>query len=67
MVIGDLPAGAYTVWFDYENAVYNLEVEIMPGMVTYFRFVGRLGFDTRLPSIPSSNFIPPDANSTAIP
>ena len=65
VVLGDLPAGTYTLWVDYESVVSKTTIEIKPGMVTYFRFKSSTGFDTTPPSTPRARFIAPDA--TAIP
>lgn len=59
MVLGDLPAGSYEVWIAYGGATYNLEVEIRPGMVSYFRFKGKNGYKTELPPSPDVTFTPP--------
>lgn len=59
IVMGDLPAGSYEVWIPYDGAVYNLDFEIRPGVVTYFTFRGRKGFLTGPPAAPGAGFIPP--------
>lgn len=64
MVIGDLPAGKYAVWIEYEKTVYEHIVEIKPGQVTYFRFIGRKGFFIEAPPTPQSNFTPPETTAT---
>jgi murein DD-endopeptidase MepM/ murein hydrolase activator NlpD len=58
LVIGDLPAGSYEIWVEYLGTTYNLNLEINPGVVTYFRFKGRNGFFTDLPPAPGSDFDP---------
>lgn len=60
MVIGDLPAGKYLVSTDYDENTYSIEINIFPGMVTFLRFVGKLGFYNRPPASPGSGFIPPE-------
>lgn len=60
MVIGDLPAGKYVVWIKYNDAVFDLLVEIKPGMVTFFRYIGSSGFDAKWPPTPTPDFSPPD-------
>jgi len=67
MVLGDLPAGTYEVWIAYAGILYKFDVEIKPGLVTYFRFRGRNGFTTELPSAPGASFIPPVEILTATP
>lgn len=59
MVLGDLPAGNYEVWIAYAGSIYDLAIEIRPGMVTYFKFRGKNGFTTDLPAIPGPEFTPP--------
>jgi murein DD-endopeptidase MepM/ murein hydrolase activator NlpD len=53
MVIGDLPAGAYTIRIAYGGVYYSSEVTIHPGLVSYFEFWGYRGFDITSP--PGSN------------
>ncbi len=60
VVIGDLPAGDYLITTEYDENSYSIYAEILPGMVTYLRFVGNQGFYLRPPSTPPSGFIPPD-------
>jgi murein DD-endopeptidase MepM/ murein hydrolase activator NlpD len=67
MVIGDLPAGSYTVWIDLRNTVYSTELEIRAGMVTYFTFQGKYGFEVGPPPTPAPEFVPPDATPTPTP
>jgi hypothetical protein len=43
---------------EYLGTTYNLNLEINPGVVTYFRFKGRNGFFTDLPPAPGSDFDP---------
>lgn len=66
-VLGDLPAGNYMVWVRYEAVVYQTEVEIKAGMVTFFSFWGRQGFDPSPLPTPAPDFEPPDATPTATP
>jgi len=51
MVLSDLPAGKYVVYVPYKQTIQELEVEILPGRVTYFSFRGFLLFNTNLPSV----------------
>jgi len=60
MVIGDLPAGNYTVSILYESFDHKQDLVIRPGQVTYFRFRGKDGYEVGSPPAPSqSNFTPP--------
>ncbi|MEW5873355.1 MAG: peptidoglycan DD-metalloendopeptidase family protein [Chloroflexota bacterium] len=67
MVIGDLPTGKYAVWIEYEGTIYNLDVQIQPGMVAYFRFVGSKGFTATAPPTPIPAFTPPVITTTSTP
>jgi murein DD-endopeptidase MepM/ murein hydrolase activator NlpD len=60
MVIGDLPAGEYEVFIEYEEVLNKYNIEVLPGMVTFFRYVGSEGFELELPPTPDPGFIPPD-------
>lgn len=60
LVLGDLPAGHYEIWIPYAGSTYNLELQVRAGMVSFFTFRGRKGFDTGLPSTPDPGFIPSD-------
>ena len=53
LVLSDLPAGKYQIYVDYQDETYSLDVEIQPGAVSYFRFRGKLYFNTALPSAPT--------------
>jgi murein DD-endopeptidase MepM/ murein hydrolase activator NlpD len=59
IVMGDLPAGWYTVQIPYQGANWDWDVEILPGRITYFNFRGRNGFFDRLPPTPEAAFTPP--------
>ncbi|HEX7973849.1 MAG TPA: hypothetical protein VF498_05530 [Anaerolineales bacterium] len=59
MVLGDLPAGNYVVWIPYNGSTYNLNIQIRPGLVSYFTFRGRDGFYTSPPPSPEADFTPP--------
>jgi murein DD-endopeptidase MepM/ murein hydrolase activator NlpD len=58
LVIGDLPAGLYLVRIPYAGLSFTLEFEVRPGVVSFFSFAGRSGFDTTLPEPPGSDFNP---------
>jgi murein DD-endopeptidase MepM/ murein hydrolase activator NlpD len=58
MVLSDLPAGTYEVWVAYFSGVYKIDVQINPGMVTYFTFRGNYLFKTATPPPPEGDFIP---------
>lgn len=59
LVISDLPAGKYEISINYLSKIYRREVEIYPGLVTYFSFRGRSGFTSEAPPLPGGDFNPP--------
>ncbi|MBN1148807.1 MAG: M23 family metallopeptidase [Anaerolineales bacterium] len=67
VVLGDLPAGPYYVWIDFESVLYKTYLDIEAGRVTYFTFWGREGFDTTPLPTPAPNFESPDASVTPAP
>ncbi len=54
MVLSDLPAGVYLVNVPYAGLNNKLEIQILPGQVTYFAFQGFKGYNTELPPPPQS-------------
>jgi len=58
MVVGDLPAGIYKLRTAYAGTSYEMELQVLPGMVTYFIFSGHDGFDIQWPSLPGEDFTP---------
>jgi murein DD-endopeptidase MepM/ murein hydrolase activator NlpD len=61
LVVSDLPAGRYEIVINYLSKIYIQEIEIYPGLVSYFSFRGRSGFTTEPPPLPGANFDPPQA------
>jgi len=59
LVISDLPAGMYEISINYLSKIYRREIEIYPGLVTYFSFRGRSGFTSEAPPLPGGDFNPP--------
>lgn len=59
VVMGDLPAGHYRIWINYNNKVYSQDIEIRQGLVTYFTFKGG-EYSLDLPESPADEFEPPD-------
>jgi murein DD-endopeptidase MepM/ murein hydrolase activator NlpD len=45
LVIGDLPAGKYTLRVAYAGVYYTQEIEVQAGLVNYFYFRGKGGFE----------------------
>jgi murein DD-endopeptidase MepM/ murein hydrolase activator NlpD len=67
LVLGDLPAGWYSIFINYQDVGYKSRLKIEPGMVTYFTFGGKEGFDYSPPPTPEGGFVPPDATATVTP
>ncbi len=68
VVLGDLPAGNYSIWIDTENTTRRDEVKIEPGRIAYFKFDSQDGFDFSPPPTPIGyGFTPPDTTSTPLP
>jgi hypothetical protein len=49
LVIGDLPAGMYTLRIAYAGLYFTQEIEIQAGLVSYFYFYGKGGFELGSP------------------
>ena len=52
LVVGDLPAGTYQLRLAYAGFSHQAEIEIYPGMVTYFVFRGHNSFSVEAPPAP---------------
>ncbi len=59
MVLSDLPAGIYTLRYQYKYRVYETPVTIFPGRVTYITFLGYHGFQTLPPPTPALDVLTP--------
>jgi murein DD-endopeptidase MepM/ murein hydrolase activator NlpD len=57
VVLGDLPAGVYELNIPYAALNRKVNIQILPGQITYFSFHGYAGYD----------FTPPPAPETGIP
>lgn len=55
LVLSDLPAGEYSIYFYYNGISYKHDVSIFPGAVTYFKFQAKVGFSDiyPVPEIPN--------------
>lgn len=53
LVRGDLPAGKYVLWIFFNQVIIEQLIEIKPGMVAYFTFKGKYGYDLTLPPTPT--------------
>jgi len=58
LVLSDLPTGKYEIEINYLEESYQAELDIFPGTVSYFKFRGKLYFDTSLPPAPSLEALP---------
>ena len=58
LVVGDLPAGIYELRAAYAGFNHTYQVEIYPGLVSYFNFSGWDGFQGGLPPAPGVDFSP---------
>ena len=67
LVMGDLPAGKYEIWIAFAGTIYNQDIQIRPGLATYFTFRGKNGYKTDLPPIPGTGFTPPAATISSSP
>lgn len=50
LVLSDLPAGDYLLYFDYNGNSYQYHFSISPGAITYIRFQENIGFSNKLPT-----------------
>ncbi len=48
-VLGDLPAGRYQIFIYFNMRKYQTEIQIHPGLITFFSFTGYHGFGNVLP------------------
>ncbi len=58
LVIGDLPAGSYTLRTDFAGINYRMPIEVQAGVVNYFAFRGYYGFSIEPPPAPGADFTP---------
>ncbi len=65
LVIGDLPAGWYRIFIPGETS-QHLDIEILPGRVSYFRYKRGVGFSKDLPSPPIEPFKTPEVPTPQI-
>ncbi|MBU4225286.1 MAG: hypothetical protein KKC71_05640, partial [Chloroflexi bacterium] len=54
-VLSDLPSGAYQINVPFAGINYRLDIQILPGQITYFTFQGYKGFTTELPPSPPTD------------
>jgi hypothetical protein len=58
LVIGDLPAGTYQLRTSYAGKSHSTEIEILPGLVSFFNFRGWNSFSIELPPTPGAEYTP---------
>ncbi len=56
--ISDLPAGNYKIQVPFFGIIYQKEIAVMPGAVSYFRFRGLYGFSDFTPTVPPPSNLP---------
>jgi murein DD-endopeptidase MepM/ murein hydrolase activator NlpD len=56
LVLSDLPAGTYTISILYYGSTYKQDIEVNPGMVSYFTFQGIRKYTAGLPPTPAPDF-----------
>lgn len=66
LALGDLPAGRYEIFVDYEGVLYKGEIAIQAGQVTYVTFRPKDGIASGILPTPKSRYIPPDVTATPI-
>ena len=59
IAVGDLPAGIYELRTAYAGFSYTTQIEVHPGLVSYFVFQGFDGFTIEAPPAPGIDFTPP--------
>jgi hypothetical protein len=52
VVLGDLPAGVYELNIPYGALNRKVNIQILPGQITYFSFYGYRGYYFTLPPVP---------------
>lgn len=63
LVIGDLPAGTYQLRTSYAGMSHSAEIEILPGLVTFFKFRGWGSFSLEPPPMPGVEYTPQPVSS----
>ena len=62
-VLSNLPAGHYEIALPFLSVWRRVEVDVKPGAITYFHFLGADGYDLDLPAQPTPDFLPAFANN----
>jgi murein DD-endopeptidase MepM/ murein hydrolase activator NlpD len=58
LVVGDIPAGTYLLRMAYGGVYFTANIEVRPGMVSYFAFRGFKGISIESPPAPGAEFTP---------
>ena len=58
-VLSDLPAGRYRISIYFNMIKQQAEIQINPGLITFFTFTGHLGFSNALPSQSAQDWLVP--------
>ncbi len=58
VALGDLPAGVYEVNIIFDGMYNRVNIQILPGQVTYFTFNGFVKYNFSLPPTPTSTATP---------
>jgi murein DD-endopeptidase MepM/ murein hydrolase activator NlpD len=64
VVLGDLPAGVYTMIVELETDVVRTEISIYPGQVTFFTFNNTDGFTLNRPTATLPAYVPQEPTHT---
>lgn len=64
VVLGDVPAGEYTVLLDYDGEVFRFNMTIQAGLVNFFTYHQRGQPVFGPPPTLDGGFVPPDATAT---
>jgi murein DD-endopeptidase MepM/ murein hydrolase activator NlpD len=59
LVLGNLPSGIYELNVQYAGKNNPVDIQILPGQVTYFSFYGFKAYDFSLPATPSATIVLP--------
>ena len=58
LVVGDIPAGTYRLRTAFGGVNFITQIEVQPGMVSYFTFRGFKGITVEAPPSPGAAFTP---------
>jgi murein DD-endopeptidase MepM/ murein hydrolase activator NlpD len=65
LVLGDIPAGHYALFFDFKGEIFRQEMDIFAGRVNFFSYRYKGDLVLGPPPTPEDSFVPPDATATA--